>query len=53
MSRDDDIILFSVRLPRDLHKRLKTSAVQTEQTCTEIIKELIEGYLDIAEEEIF
>lgn len=51
MNRDnEDTILFSVRLPRELHKRLKVCAVETEQTFTEIIKELIEGYLEIAEE---
>lgn len=46
----DDIIIFSVRLPRELHKRMKLHAVEHGVTCQEIVKELIEGYLSIDED---
>lgn len=45
--KEDEIIIFAVRLPRELHKRLKLHAVEHGIACQEIVKELIEEYLNI------
>jgi predicted HicB family RNase H-like nuclease len=50
--KKDEMMIFNVRIRKDLHKRLKMDAVEKERSIQEIIKELIEVYLEIEEERL-
>lgn len=40
-----ELVIFTLRMSRDLHKKLKVKAAEEERSCQEMISQLLSEYL--------